>query len=312
MIVGAWIGIRFLSGTDLFSSESIYYARYDQIAGVQQSSAIYIRGVKVGRVSQIELDATHNGGVTLVLSVDNSYKIPTNSEAKIVSSSIMSPKVIDLILGDSDQYLKSGERITTTPSLDLMSVAGSELESLKEELVGVTSSLTTTLTNLNSLVVNNTDNLSSLITNLEALSYNLNSLISKNDSNITTMLGGFAELSQTLGDNASQIDSILLNINAITTDFNDAELGTTLASSLDEINTILTKINSNEGNIGKILYDEAIYSNLTSATSGLDSLLIDMKERPGRYIHFSVFGKDVDKRDAKAAKRAIKEANKTK
>ncbi|MFI3305955.1 MAG: MlaD family protein [Rikenellaceae bacterium] len=312
MIVVAWAGIRFLSGTDLFSTERTYYAIYDHITGVQKSSAIYIRGVKVGRVSEISLDATHSGGVTLVLSVSSDYEIPTNSEAKIVSSNIMSPKVIELILGDSEEYLESGDTIASSQSIDLMSVAGSELESLTGQLEGVTSSLTTTLNNLNSLVVNNTDHLSSLIANLDALSRNLNSLITKNDTNITQTLEGFAELSQTLGDNSSQIDSILLNVSAITADFNEAELGSTLSQSLTEINTILAKINSNEGNIGKILGDEAIYSNLTSATSGLDSLLIDMKERPGRYIHFSVFGRDVDKQDAKAAKRAIKEANKTK
>lgn len=312
MIVVAWAGIRFLSGTDLFSSENIFYAEYDQISGVQQSSAIYIRGVKVGRVSDILLDATHDGGVTLELSVDNKYNIPTNSEAKVISSGMMSPKVIELVLGDSSDYLESGDTISSSPNIDLLSVAGSELENLKGELTGVTSGLKITLANLNTLVENNTANLTTLIANLDGLSYNLNSLIEKNDANITRTLGGFAELSETLGENSAQIDSILTNVNSITADISKAELGASLSTSLGELNTLLSNINNEEGNIGKILGDDELYTNLTSASSGLDSLFIDMKARPGRYIHFSVFGRDVDKQDAKAAKRAIKEANKEK
>ncbi len=71
MILAAWSGIRFLSGTDLFSSDIEYYASYDQIDGVQNSSPVLIKGVKVGSVSEIILNPTYNADVVLRLMVSN-------------------------------------------------------------------------------------------------------------------------------------------------------------------------------------------------------------------------------------------------
>ena len=38
MIVAAWAGIRFLKGFDIFGRNTVYYAAYDQIGGVQSAS----------------------------------------------------------------------------------------------------------------------------------------------------------------------------------------------------------------------------------------------------------------------------------
>jgi phospholipid/cholesterol/gamma-HCH transport system substrate-binding protein len=37
--------------------------------------------------------------------------------------------------------------------------------------------------------------------------------------------------------------------------------------------------------------DEALYRNLNATVSHADSLMIDLKQHPKRYVHFSVFGK---------------------
>ena len=51
MIIAAWAGIRFLKGFDIFSRNSVYYAAYDQINGVQAASPIMMKGVKIGTVT---------------------------------------------------------------------------------------------------------------------------------------------------------------------------------------------------------------------------------------------------------------------
>ena len=49
MLIAAWAGIRFLKGFDIFSRNSVYYAAYDQINGVQTASPIMMKGVKIGK-----------------------------------------------------------------------------------------------------------------------------------------------------------------------------------------------------------------------------------------------------------------------
>ena len=69
---------------------------------------------------------------------------------------------------------------------------------------------------------------------------------------------------------------------------NDA---TTAVKRLDDA---LAAINNAEGSAGKLIYDRQLYDNLTQASNDLTFLLQDMKARPGRYIHFSVFGRKND------------------
>jgi len=39
------------------------------------------------------------------------------------------------------------------------------------------------------------------------------------------------------------------------------------------------------------MHDDQLYRHLTSTAADADSLLIDFKAHPKRYIHFSVFGR---------------------
>lgn len=310
MILGAWGGVRFLSGVDLLSKNNEYFASYDQISGVQKASPIYIKGVKIGAVTDILLDAKYDGNVTLKLTISGRYNIPIDSEAKLCNGGLMGPKAVEIILGSSSEYLESGDTIASSRYLDIFDAAGSELDHFKNRMNEITEELSTTLRNLNIILEGNASNITSLVANLDALSHNLNALVESNEQSINTTIEGFAKVAQTMGDNTEHIDSILLNINTLTSDLSEAQIGTSLKSTFEELNTILQGINNEEGNIGKILNDEALYNNLAAASAGLDSLLADMKEHPSRYVHFSVFGRDDAKQQEKAEKRAAKSATK--
>ena len=55
--------------------------------------------------------------------------------------------------------------------------------------------------------------------------------------------------------------------------------------------TLFAMINSGEGTAGQLIMNDSLYNNLNSALASLDSLLIDLREHPKRYVHLSVFGK---------------------
>lgn len=308
IILAAWFGIRFLSGMDLFSGSKEYYARYDQVDGVQSSSPIFIKGVKVGSVTEVILDPAYDADVVIKLSINGDFKIPSDSEARIYSSSIMGPMAIDLKLGSSKEYIEVGGTIKSSRDKGLLDSAGSEMEFIKERIDNVTSELTSTLENLNLLLEGNTDNITSTLKNMDALSRNLNLLVEQNQKSLTTMVDGFSKVSETMGERAPQIDSIIRNINTITSELGEAELGSTLKESLDQVNAVMSQINSTDGSIGKILNDDELYNNLTSVSSHLNALLFDFKENPARYINVSVFGRSALKQEIKAEKKMIKDA----
>jgi phospholipid/cholesterol/gamma-HCH transport system substrate-binding protein len=57
------------------------------------------------------------------------------------------------------------------------------------------------------------------------------------------------------------------------------------------VEQMTAKLNSNEGTLGLLMRDAQLYENLNSTMMHADSLMIDLKSHPKRYVHFSVFGK---------------------
>ena len=52
-----------------------------------------------------------------------------------------------------------------------------------------------------------------------------------------------------------------------------------------------TQMRSRDNSLGLFLNDAGFYNHLTSTMSHADSLMIDLKANPKRYVHFSIFGK---------------------
>ncbi len=291
MICCAWAGTKFFSGIDIFSRNVEYKAVYGQINGIQTASAIMINGVKVGTVTDIEFDPSVDKNVYIQLTIQCKFKIPVDSEAKIANNGIMGGKVINISLGESTKYLDSGEYIPSVEDVDLFKSASSEFESLKGKLDELNNEMTRTLSNINTLLEGNNESMSNMFENLSAISTNLNVLLDSRKGDLGRMIGGFAEFSESLGNNSERMDSIMMNMAAISGQLNDANVGEALGNTINELNNTLAALNSTEGSVGKLMNDEQLYDNLVSTAANLDSLFIDFKENPDRYIHVSVFGK---------------------
>jgi phospholipid/cholesterol/gamma-HCH transport system substrate-binding protein len=65
----------------------------------------------------------------------------------------------------------------------------------------------------------------------------------------------------------------------------------TLGMSISQLNVIMAKLSDGEGSAAKLLDDPALYDSLATAAGNLATLLQDLEANPGRYVHFSLFGK---------------------
>ena len=52
-----------------------------------------------------------------------------------------------------------------------------------------------------------------------------------------------------------------------------------------------TKINGKDNSLGMLLNDRGVYDKLYETMNSANNLLLDLKNHPKRYVHFSVFGK---------------------
>ena len=53
------------------------------------------------------------------------------------------------------------------------------------------------------------------------------------------------------------------------------------------------KVENSDGSLNKIINDKELYNNLNHTAENLNLLIKDVKETPGKYFNFSVFGKKV-------------------
>lgn len=298
MILCAWGGIRFLSGVDIFSRNVDYYAVYDQVNGVQGASPVMMRGVKVGTVSEILFDPARSSQVVLRLTIRRQYPIPADSEAKIVSSSLMGSKAVEIVLGESPERLEKGDTIRSGYSRDMMDTALTELDFFKEKISRLTDELSRTLTGVSTLVEDNAANIGGLTAHLNSIAGNLDEVLSAEKSGLRSAVAGISEFSQTLGRNAGRVDTLMGNLTRFSDNLAEADLN----AAVGRLNDILDRIDSGEGTVGKLMNDAVLYENLRQASENLSVLLADLKENPKRYVHFSLFGRSEAKEKERAAR----------
>lgn len=306
MLIAAWAGIRFLKGFDIFSRNSVYYAAYDQINGVQTASPIMMKGVKIGTVTGISFDPGRSDNVVLQLTVKRQYHIPTDSEAKIFSNGLMGAKAIEITYGSAHTYLEKGDTLRSSRDRDLMDVAGSELEFFKQKISQVTGDLSRTLTTLNNLMESNTQSITGTLGHLNTITGDMADIIDAEKHNLKAAVENLTAFSAMLGENAPRVDSIVGSMNRITADLADSGFAQQLSDAVGEVNDLLARIGSGEGTVGKLLNDAALYDSLTEASDNLASLLANLEQYPGRYVHFSLFGRSPEKMQEKAERKAAK------
>ncbi|MDE6827015.1 MAG: MCE family protein, partial [Paramuribaculum sp.] len=81
--------------------------------------------------------------------------------------------------------------------------------------------------------------------------------------------------------------SIAANLEALSAELNNLPLNATLDNVNQVTSTLasmLKSMESDESTLGLLMHDRRLYENLNATVSSMDSLLIDIKKNPKRYI----------------------------
>ena len=299
-----------MGGQDLFKAYNTYTVYYDEVSkDLQVSSRVFIRGVNVGNVQDIELDGDK---VKVVIAVEEQYAhmIPDNTVA-LITEGLMGGAQIVLEQGNSENIAKDGATLEGRLDEGLMGMFADKGAELIDNLNTTIGNLDQTVSSVNDILEDNRENIGKVVANIESLSNEVNSLISNSKGDIDTALNDLAAFTTMLKENTASIESILGNLNKFSGDLADSEIIANLTTTVEELNGIIATIESGEGSLGKLLKDDSIHNSLDDTVNSLNALLTDLKEHPMRYVHFSLFGKseeDIAAKEAKAAKRQAKRA----
>lgn len=301
-IVILFFGMQFLKGLNLFSSANPYQLKFSDINGLAASSPIYANGYKVGSVHSIDYNYGQPGDITVVADIEKGMRIPEGTEAEIVSDMMGNIKV-NLILGSSGKVLPANGVIygrAAGGALDAVKGMVPQIQALMPKLDSIAHNLNAlladpalagTLHNVNQIssdLTTSTKELNQLLAGLNreipALAGKASTLLAHTDGLVTDARTG---LGTTLGNANSLMTNINGKLDGVDVDGTMAKVNTTL----DHLNQLTSKLNSNEGTLGLLMNDPGLYNNLNQTMRDADSLLVNLKAHPKRYVHFSLFGK---------------------
>ncbi len=111
----AWISVK-MGDIKMFAEETYpVTARFTSISGLKEGAIIELAGVKVGKVSAIELDGGDYEAV-VHLDISKQVRLTDDSIASIRTAGIIGDRFIKLTPGGSEIYLEPGDEIEETES----------------------------------------------------------------------------------------------------------------------------------------------------------------------------------------------------
>ena len=287
-IVLFYWGFAFLKGKNLFDTSTKLYAVYDNVAGLVEAAPVTLNGLIIGKVNTIEMLPDGKMKVELVIN-NEQIQIAKSSEAQIMDSGLIGGREIAILNNFSDtNYTQSGDTLKTSNKLGLTAELANQIGPVKDKVEVLLENANKLIENLNTTLDASTQQkLKASIASLEKtmsefsqISKNANEILSENKSKLNTTLSNFEKTSG--------------NLNTMTTSLEKANLGATvkkLEATLTNVNGIMSNLEQGKGSIGKLLNDDAMYTNLTKTSKELELLLQDLRLNPTRYVNVSVFGK---------------------
>lgn len=280
-LVVLFIGMNFLKGLDLFSSESKYYISFKDISGLSSSCPIYADGYQVGVVRNIQYDYGQTKDIIVEASINKDMRIPKGSSAEIVSDLMGNVKVNLLLANNPRERVMPGETISGTIQSGAMGKVAAMVPTIEKMLP----KLDSILGSLNALLADpalaqSLHNVQTITGNLTTSTAELNTLMRTLNKGVPTLM--------------TKANGVLDNTTTLTSNLAALDLASTkqqIDQTLSNVNEITNKMNSKDGTVGMLLNDPGLYHRLNSTVSHADSLMIDLKQHPKRYVHFSVFGR---------------------
>jgi len=252
---------------------------FEDIDGLEIGDKVVFRGMEVGRIKSV-LAVTD--GIVISSRIDASLLIPRDSRLSIRESSLMGGKHLAIDAGRSDQAMDLTRLHTGVISPGIMSILARATHSIDE--------MHAILIQLREPggVIDGSQNLISsaeeLMTNLdmsrETLEGEINAMIRQIDRLTASVSGVVSANQEDIGRIAAAAPDMIANVNA----------------TLDSLQTLAVRLNSaakymqdNRSTAGKLLTEDKLYNDLSSALENLNALIADVKANPKRYVRFSLF-----------------------
>lgn len=271
-------GIEFLKGINLFRPANFYVAEYSNVSGLEIAAPVLVDGYKVGQVREINFNYSTPGKIEVLMALNKDLHLPVDSKA-MIGSTLLSGSYIDIQLGESNEYLPVGGIVSSGSTPDLMTSISDQVLPAIESIVPKVDSLLLSVNRLASdpALVASIKNLEAITSSMSSASRNLDIMMQRQ---VPGLLNGANIAVQNL-------DTITSNLNLLSAELNKLPLNQTM-ENVNGLTANLVKFTGNLNNpnstLGELTQDSELYDRINRLTADIDSLILDIKKNPKRYI----------------------------
>jgi phospholipid/cholesterol/gamma-HCH transport system substrate-binding protein len=294
LIALAVLGYFVLRIEDISLSRSkttrVVKAIFEDVAGLDDESAVRIAGVRKGHVTDIKV--LPDGRAEVTLQVDDDVPLHANAHAKVANLGLLGEKYIELDPGTANMPVLSDNNAVMLPGTQPATFddVTDQVAAIAEDVKAITTSMRAVMGG-----PSGQQRLEEIVDNVRGITSDVRLLISANRANVDATLLNTREITAqlrteiprlaatldrvanqiggTVGENRPDVREVVQNLRGLSAD---------LRVTADNLNAITGQVKSGEGTMGKLFYSDEAHDRLTSALSSVEGGVKSLQETLGR------------------------------
>ncbi|HEY4130516.1 MAG TPA: MlaD family protein [Gemmatimonadaceae bacterium] len=271
------------------------YTRFEWGQNLKTGQPVLLAGVSVGYVGDVTL--RREGHLDVLLTIHDQYTIPKGSKATVKAVGIFGDVAVALTppLPVPAASYAPGDTVPPGPPAADFDEILSRVDSIGTSVSKLTRAIQVelveagTLKDIHNTVASAAQLSAALHVAITEQNRNITQTLALQNQNLTQTLGAFRDAAghiSRLAD-STQVDSIIRNTRQASA--NAAKLVANIDSTNGQIRALLGQIQHGNGTLGKLASDTLLYSDLRHTVASMDSLLVDFKKNPRKYINLKIF-----------------------
>jgi phospholipid/cholesterol/gamma-HCH transport system substrate-binding protein len=250
-------------------------------SGLKEGQPVWISGVTVGFVDNVDLK--DDGRLIVEFRIKDKYKVPLGTSATIVPNGFFGDVAIALTPKQPNPIShQPGDTVPTGVGTAGLQVLASRADSLSVTAQAILGGFHTQLIDSGGI-----REMRQALVALNRVANQLSAVVAVQSRQVeATMASVRARVGAV---DSAKVDSAVTALQKAGANFEEITAELKLTSA--KLNSMIAKVDSGQGSLGKLLTDEKLYVNMVSLASRVDSLMLDFKTNPRRYINLSIFGR---------------------
>lgn len=286
-----YLGTSFLKGVDAFGKKRYYYAVFENTGGLQASNAVMLNGYKVGQVTDVSILSDNPVRLCAELMITEPIKIPSDSKVLVAPKDLLGGTVVNLIFGTSTKYAKNNDTLATA----VVPQITDGIDDIKSQISSILVSVDTITTVLKDVLASEEghQDLKQTLANIQTATKNLTYILEANKDKVGHLVTNLDKFSTTLQEASPHLNAIIDNLDNISDSIakaNVTQLINDAQKAVSDVQLVVDKVQRGEGSVGQLVVNDSLYQHLDSVVYNVNSLVVDFKANPKKYINVTVFG----------------------